>query len=86
MIKSMVAPATPPTMPPASTDAEGVLLPPDPPPELDVGEAAAAVVLAPPMPPAPTPVLEASPERELEYAWLDDCEGAEVDVNVADGD
>lgn len=71
-------------MPPARTDVEGVLLPPEPPPELDVGEAAAAVLLVPPEPPAPNPALDEAPE--MRGAWLEDCKDAEVDVKATEDD
>ena len=84
---SKVAPATPPTIPPARTDVGGVLLPPEPPPDVDVGEAPVAVLLAPPAPPAPPEVLEGvsnaeEPEADDARLW-EDIE-ADVDRNVED--
>lgn len=51
-------------MPPARTEAGGVLLPLEPPPELAVGEAVEGVLLGLPIPPAPIPVLEGLPDKD----------------------
>ena len=88
-----ISPATPPTIPPASTRAGGILLPPpDPAPAVEVDEGDPAVFVAMPFPPPtipfpPVPVAEADPDSEEDSAEdNENDDGNEVVVSRVVGD
>lgn len=77
----MARPATPPTIPPTRSCVGGAPLPPAPPFELDEGEGVGAVLPELPLPPAPAAL--ALDITDANDAWLESCDDAGADPDVA---